>query len=107
MTRADLPEKLNQMNIISIDDNDIVTASSVPMQSAFRAVCSEDGFKKKLKATTDRLNEIESLERTTEITMKDLVNDGQYEISKERGIRGEKNIRISYRKPLSYSSWSW
>ncbi|GMG25948.1 unnamed protein product [Aspergillus oryzae] len=107
MTRADLPEKLNQMNIISIDDNDIVTASSVPMQSAFRAVCSEDGIKKKLKATTDRLNEIESLERTTEITMKDLVNDGQYEISKERGIRGEKNIRTSYRKPLSYSSWSW
>ncbi|QMW34994.1 hypothetical protein G4B84_010485, partial [Aspergillus flavus NRRL3357] len=106
MTRADLPEKLNQMNIISIDDNDIGTASSVPMQSAFRAVCSEDGIKKKLKATTDRLNEIESLERTTEITMKDLVNDGQYEISKERGIRGEKNIRISYRKPLSYSSWS-
>ncbi|KAK6819110.1 hypothetical protein RU639_008080 [Aspergillus parasiticus] len=95
------------MNILSIDDNDILTASSVPMQSAFRAVCSEDGFKKQLKATTDRLSNIKSLERTTEITMKDLVNDGQYEISKERGVRGEKNIRISYRKPLSCSFWSW
>ena len=107
MTRADFVHQLHQMRIVSINDIDIVRANSGLMQSAFRAVCSEDGFKKRLKATSSRLSDLESLGRTTEVTMKDLVNDGQYEISKERAIRGDENILPSYRKPTSYSYWSW
>lgn len=59
----------------------VFTLDSVPMQRAFREVCSEEGFDEYLQATLDRISAIESLGRTRELTIKDLWNKGQYRIS--------------------------
>ncbi|KAF9891601.1 hypothetical protein FE257_003612 [Aspergillus nanangensis] len=80
MTRTDFMHKLDQMNIIAIDTNSMVKADSMPMQNAFREVYNEEGFHELLEETLQRLDEIESLGRTSELTMKDLVHGGEYEI---------------------------
>lgn len=80
MTRADFIPRLDQQNIIAIDADGMVRADSMPMQNAFRAICSQPGFDAHLEATNGRLDELESLGRTTELTVKDLV-DGEYELS--------------------------
>ncbi|KKK19652.1 hypothetical protein ARAM_001651 [Aspergillus rambellii] len=96
MTRADFIRKLDQMNIIAIDADAVVRADSVPMQNAFKAVCSEPGFAEHLKATLGRLDELESLGRTTELTMKDLC-DGEYEI-RVQGHGGKHDTFLSIQK---------
>lgn len=58
------------MNIFTIDSKARVRADSVPMQNAFREVCGEPGFAQKLQDTLDRINDIESLGRTKELTIK-------------------------------------
>lgn len=80
MTRVDFIRQLHNSGILSIDRNTMISASSVPMQRAFNEICAEPGFETFLKATLDRINEIESLKRTRELTMKDLWNDGKYSI---------------------------
>ncbi len=57
----------------------MVRADSIPMQNAFRQICSEPGFEEHLQATLDRISAIESLGRTRELVAKDLV-DGKYKI---------------------------
>ncbi|KAK1142929.1 hypothetical protein N8T08_007170 [Aspergillus melleus] len=89
MTRADFLHKLDQMNIFAIDANGVVKADSVPMQNAFRAVVSDPAFEEHLEATTERLDELEGLGRTTELTMKDLVN-GQYAVT-AKGMGGKED----------------
>ncbi|EQB45926.1 hypothetical protein CGLO_15126 [Colletotrichum gloeosporioides Cg-14] len=79
MTRPDLIQRHDHVNIFSIDSNSIVRADSVPMQNAFREICAQEGFEEHLEATLDRLDELESLGRTREIKMKDLVNDGEFQ----------------------------
>ncbi|CAG8399181.1 unnamed protein product [Penicillium salamii] len=79
MTRADFLPKLDQMNIIAIDAHGIVRAGSMRMQNAFRAISNGSGFAARLQDTKDRLDELESLGRTTELTLKDLTT-GQYEV---------------------------
>ncbi|KAL4783723.1 hypothetical protein BJX76DRAFT_357744 [Aspergillus varians] len=94
MTRADLIKGLDEMNIIAIDADAIVRADSVPMQNAFRSVCNEPGFEEHLKATLDRLDEVEGLGRTTELRLKDFM-DGEFEIK----VRGEgKDTYLSVEK---------
>jgi len=72
--------QLHNSGMLSVDRNAMISASSVPMKRAFNEICSEPGFEEFLKATLDRINEIESLKRTRELTMKDLWNDGKYNI---------------------------
>lgn len=84
MTRADFIPRLDQQNIIAIDADGMVRADSMPMQNAFRTICSQPGFDAHLGATNERLDELESLGRTTELTVKDLV-DGGYELSNRHG----------------------
>ncbi|OLN89053.1 hypothetical protein CCHL11_06027 [Colletotrichum chlorophyti] len=79
MTRADFIQKHDHINIFSIDSNSMVRADSVPMQNAFRDICSQDGFEEHLQATLERLDELGGLQRTREIVMKDLMNEGEYE----------------------------
>lgn len=85
MTRADFLQQLDHINIVAIDSNAMVRADSVPMQHAFREVCRRPGFKKHLEATIDRISAIESLGRTRELVLKDLVGSGEYQLAVRNG----------------------
>jgi len=93
MTRADFIQSYDQENLFAIDSHAMVRADSVPMQNAFREICSQEGFEEHLEATLDRISAIESLGRTRELTIKDLWNGGQYKvITKDRKGNIEKDI---------------
>lgn len=81
MTRADFIQSYDHINIFTIDSHSMVRADSVPMQNAFREVCSKEGFEEHLEATLERISAIESLGRTRELTIKDLWNGGKYKIT--------------------------
>jgi hypothetical protein len=87
MTRADLLERLDQCNIISIDTESNVRASSVPMMRAFREICSEEGFDELLANVLDRISEVESLGRTRELEFKDI-----------KGKEGQIRVKINVDK---------
>ena len=87
MTRADFVQDYDHINVFTIDAAAMVRADSVPMQNAFRQICSEPGFEEHLQATLDRISAIESLGRTREVVAKDLIT-GKYKIS-GRSDRGE------------------
>ena len=72
MTRADFMQSYDHDNIFTIDSKANVRADSVPMMNAFREICNEPGFADYLEATLDRISAIESLNRTKELTLKDL-----------------------------------
>lgn len=78
MTRADFIQSYDSDNIFTIDSRSMVRADSVPMQIAFREICSQPGFDEHLERTLDRIGDIESLGRTREITIKDLWDQGKY-----------------------------
>jgi hypothetical protein len=71
ITRADFVRPFDHINVIHIDAHGMVRADSVPMQNAFRDICSEEGFEAHLKATLDRLDELESLARTREVAVRE------------------------------------
>lgn len=72
MTRADFIQLYDHDNIFTIDSRAMVRADSVPMMNAFREICAQPGFAEYLQDTLDRISAIESLQRTKELTMKDL-----------------------------------
>ena len=72
MTRADFIQDYDHINVFAIDSRAMVRADSVPMQNAFREICSREGFDELLEATLDRIGDIESLGRTRELVAKDL-----------------------------------
>lgn len=78
MTRADFVQSYDHDNIFTIDSRGMVRADSVPMQIAFREICSEPGFAEHLEKTLERINDIESLGRTRELTVKDFWNNGSF-----------------------------
>jgi hypothetical protein len=80
MTRADFIRSYDHTNLFTITSKALVRADSVPMQRAFRSICSEEGFDEYLEATLQRIGDIESLGRTREVVAKDLVLGGQYKI---------------------------
>lgn len=63
----------------------MVRADSVPMQRAFKEICSEPGFEDFLEATLKRIGAIESLGRTKELTFKDLWEGGKYRLVSKDG----------------------
>lgn len=67
ITRADFVRAFDHINVIHIDANGMVRADSRAMQNAFREICAEEGFEEHLKATLDRLDELESLARTRDV----------------------------------------
>ncbi|KNG86494.1 hypothetical protein ANOM_005135 [Aspergillus nomiae NRRL 13137] len=81
MTRADFIQSYDHDNIFTIDSRAMVRADSVPMQNAFREICSWEGFDKHLEGTLERIGDIESLGRTRELTIKDLWNQGKYQLA--------------------------
>ncbi|PYH90123.1 hypothetical protein BO71DRAFT_444110 [Aspergillus ellipticus CBS 707.79] len=80
MTRADFIQSYDHENIFTIDSRAMVRADSVPMQNAFREICAIEGFDEHLEGTLTRINDIESLGRTRELTIKDLWNQGKYQL---------------------------
>ena len=95
MTRADFIQQYDHINLFTITSNAFVRADSVPMQRAFRAICSEEGFEEHLEATLQRISDIESLGRTRELVAKDLVMGGKYRFSKKDGSPfGEKVTEV-------------
>ena len=77
MTRADFVQSYDHINVFTIDSKAMVRADSVPMQNAFREICSEPGFEEHLQKTIDRIAAIEGLGRTRELVAKDLVTEGK------------------------------
>src|SRR6266536_6359544 len=67
MTRADFIQSYDHDNIFTIDSKAMVRADSVPMQNAFREICSQEGFEEHLEATLDRISAMESLGGTSEL----------------------------------------
>ncbi|KIM30680.1 hypothetical protein M408DRAFT_15575 [Serendipita vermifera MAFF 305830] len=76
MTRTDFLEALDVLNIISIDIKLGVRPDSMLILQAAQEVVEEDGFDDLLQNVRDRIDEIESLHRTAEVTFKDL-GDGE------------------------------
>lgn len=70
MTRTDFLEELDRINIISIDVRHNVRPDSMLILHAARQVVEEDGFQDKLDSVRDRIDEIESLHRTRELTVR-------------------------------------
>lgn len=116
MTRADFIQSYDQINVFTIDSRAMVRAGkshgpltyillvymlnqgspdSVPMQQAFREICSAEGFDEYLEATLDRISAIESLGRTRELTIKDLWNKGRYDF-KKTDSRGRDDGKIAF-----------
>jgi len=65
-------EDLDRANIISIDLDHNVRPDSNLILHAAQAVTEEEGFDDLLQSVRDRVDEIESLHRTRELTFKDL-----------------------------------
>lgn len=95
VTRFDFLQHHDRINIFTIDSKSMVQADSVAMQNAFRDVCKQEGFEELLEETMERLDQLESLARTREITVKDLWGEGKYQAVVENG--GPKGMVVSLR----------
>jgi CRISPR/Cas system-associated endonuclease Cas1 len=95
MTRADFIKSYDHDNIFTIDSKAMVRADSVPMQNAFREICSQPGFEEHLEKTLKRIGDIESLGRTRELTIKDLWDQGKYRIV-VRDPRGRESGTVEF-----------
>ncbi|GAP82780.2 hypothetical protein SAMD00023353_0103140 [Rosellinia necatrix] len=85
MTNAAWIKEHEHNNIFTINSDGMVQADSVAMQHAMREICGRKGFDEHLRATLDRLDEIESLQRTREIMLKDLQEDKEYQATVSNG----------------------
>ncbi|KAF7321531.1 hypothetical protein MKEN_00674000 [Mycena kentingensis (nom. inval.)] len=90
MTRADFLEDLDRSNVIQIDTEHNVRPDSMLILHAAREVCEEDGFDELLEGVRDRIDEIESLHRTRELTFKDLGPGDKIYLNVDKG--GEKRV---------------
>ncbi|GMM28533.1 hypothetical protein DAMA08_012490 [Martiniozyma asiatica (nom. inval.)] len=86
MTRSDYIKQYDRLNIFTIDTDSNVRADSVPMMRAFHEIAKQADFDNLLRESIDRVSEIESINRTREILLKDLVLGGKYKI--QRGSNG-------------------
>ncbi len=96
MTRADFIKSYDHINVFTIDSIAMVRADSVPMQNAFREICTAEGFDEHLEKTLERIAAIESLGRTRELVAKDLWDHGKYNITVQNAKGGvDKTVNIS------------
>ncbi|TFK44895.1 hypothetical protein BDQ12DRAFT_621361 [Crucibulum laeve] len=85
MTRTDFMEELDRANIINIDINHDVRPDSMLILQAAQEVVSEEGFEDLLENVRDRIDEIESLHRTRELTFKDVDKGDRIRLSVDKG----------------------
>jgi hypothetical protein len=70
MTRPDYLYDQDRWNIINVDVHHVVRPDSRLMLNVFREICEEPDFQDKLDNVRARVDEIESLHRTSELTVK-------------------------------------
>ncbi|GAA5972701.1 hypothetical protein JCM11641_002982 [Rhodosporidiobolus odoratus] len=70
MTRADYIVDLDSWHVINVDRFHNVRPDSRLMLSAFKEIVAQEGFQERLDSVRDRIDEIESLHRTSELTVK-------------------------------------
>ncbi|PVF95252.1 hypothetical protein CPB86DRAFT_711561 [Serendipita vermifera] len=87
MTRADFLEELDRLNIITIDIHLGVRPDSTLILQAAREVVEEEGFDDLLQDVRDRIDEIESLHRTRELTFKDLAKGDSIRLAVDKSGR--------------------
>ena len=85
MTRPDYIQQYDNLNIFRVDSDSRVGADSVPMMRAFHEIASQPRFDDLLNDTVERVGDIESLGRTRELVMKDLVHGATYDIDLKSG----------------------
>jgi len=85
MTRADFLEELDRANIISIDINHDVRPDSILILQAAREAVEEEGFDDLLDSVRERIDEIESLHRTRELTFKDVNSGDRIRLAVDKG----------------------
>ncbi|KAG6861119.1 hypothetical protein C0995_003848 [Termitomyces sp. Mi166 len=85
MTRADFMEELDRINIIAIDIHHDVRPDSMLILHAAQEVVSEEGFQELLDNVRDRIDEIESLHRTRELTFKDVDQGDRIAVTVDKG----------------------
>ncbi|KAH7026439.1 uncharacterized protein B0I36DRAFT_330662 [Microdochium trichocladiopsis] len=95
MTNAAWIKNHDHHNIFTINPDGMVQADSVSMQAAMRDICKMPGFQEHLQETLDRLDEIESLQRTREVTLKDLGEGGKYKLVLTKNPSGETEAELS------------
>lgn len=78
MTRADYIQDYDNLNIFTLDSHSNVRADLVAMMRAFHEIANQPKFDELLQDTIDRVGDIESLERTREILLKDLNLGSKY-----------------------------
>lgn len=95
MTRPDYIQQYDNMNIFTIDSESRVRADLVPMMRAFHEIADSERFDELLDDTIERVADIESLNRTREILIKDLNLGSIYKF-------GDKQVSLdkSYRHKL-------
>jgi hypothetical protein len=67
--RTKTPVELDRLNIISIDTNLDVRPDNMAVLRAAREVVEEPGFQEMLDSVRERVDQIESLHRTRELTV--------------------------------------
>jgi len=85
MTRHDFLEELDRINVISIDVNHNVRPDSMLILSAARQVVEMEDFEEILNSVRDRIDEIESLHRTRELTFKDVDKGDRIRLVVDKG----------------------
>lgn len=85
MTRSDYIQQYDNLNIFTVDLDSRVRADLVPMMRAFHEIASQPHFDKLLSQTVERVADIESIGRTREVVMKDLVCGAAYNVEKQDG----------------------
>lgn len=89
MTRADFLEDLDRKNIIAIDVNHNVRPDSMLILHAAMRVVEEADFQETIDSVRDRIDEIESLHRTRELTFKDLGPGDKIKLYVDKGLVDE------------------
>jgi len=85
MTRPDFLEELDNDNIISIDVDHNVRLDSALLLCAAREVVEAEGFDEMLDNVRARVDEIESLHRTRELSFKDLQEGDRIRLEVDKG----------------------
>ncbi|GLB37737.1 hypothetical protein LshimejAT787_0407880 [Lyophyllum shimeji] len=85
MTRADFMEELDRLNVIAIDIHHDVRPDSMLTLHAAHEVVGEEGFEELLENVRDRIDEIESLHRTRELTFKDVDQGDRIYVTVDKG----------------------
>ncbi|KAL1668992.1 hypothetical protein GGF50DRAFT_110750 [Schizophyllum commune] len=92
MTRADFLEELDRRNIIAIDVNHNVRPDSMLILHAAERVVDDPEFQETIDSVRDRIDEIESLHRTRELTFKDLGPGDKIKLYVDKGAEDEGRL---------------